>query len=315
MEWVPGSESVPSSGPERSEKKRVLLNSSLVFVNTGGTIVSAPRDDVPTGVRPLVDLPSVDPVLREFLSREDASYVDSVVKLSEEWTEEDYLEVREELKFLRGSGRDKFIFTHGTDCVSFFAPWIDLLSKELDFKGVILIAQRSWDRPTSEFHPLLERSLSALDRLKRGNSVVLTHREDGDVLVHNPYQIRKFHTTAMEGFYSTHSMLLSKRGALPRTEFLRRHRPRSEVRLLRPPTVLVQTMFTRKERAELRVSRGVGNFKQKWRDEFSGTIVGSGPMNQYLYNGGSRVRLCVNELDFTWESLYVISAFTDEDRS
>ena len=49
-------------------------------------------------------------------------------------------------------GYSRFIFTHGTDYLSFFAPWLDPLSKDLKYSGVIIVSRRSLDRPTSESH-------------------------------------------------------------------------------------------------------------------------------------------------------------------
>lgn len=256
-----------------------------LLVNCGGTIVSGPCGQF-TSVKPLSGLD-------QLIELNGFGYWPFKLKLSENWTLEDYVELE------KLDNRD-MIITHGTDNISFFAPWIDILAKIKNFKAVIIISQRSFDRPTSPFTLLFRAAKKMLKRLKKGDVVVLTQKED-KVLIHNPYEIKKFHTTHKEGFYSKNSSTFKITRAIFKKPF--------KLKTPLPPSIEVETPFS-KPNSKILLTRGVGNAKNYM--DYNVTIVNKGPMNSSLYGGlKSTHSYHTRNLDYSWESLYVLMTFTD----
>ena len=75
------------------------------------------------------------------------------LKLSEKWDLQDY----EKLKSVSSCWKGKnVLLTHGTDNLSFFAPFIDLLSKVNRFKGIVVASQKDHSKPSRELDVLRE---------------------------------------------------------------------------------------------------------------------------------------------------------------
>ena len=295
---------------EVPSKKNISLKKDPVFINEGGTIVSTPFGC--TGVKPVYDLIGKDLLLKNYVEKENMSYVDDIVKLSEKWNTKDYFKFKKNLKKLSLS-HSSFIITYGTDYISFFAPWVDILCKEFNIKAIIIIGQRSWDRPTSQFIPLFRDSINALKKLKKKNCMVLTHN-GLESIVHSPYQIKKFHTTSKNGFYSRHQIKLKYLKNFKQFKFKSCVKSIDFNKKLITPSIHFENPFMIKN-ADLLVSRGVGNPKTK-PNKFHSTIVGSGPTCEYLYSGVPVSQLSTKNMDFTWESLYIILTLTKhENRS
>lgn len=289
----------------------INLNSSYTrketaFLNEGGTIVSTPTGFI--GVSPCADLPKVDPFFNDYLVQNNYSYYDGLTKLSEKWTTLDYIDFRSRFSSYSKT-HSNFIITYGTDNVSFFAPWVDLLCKEFNVKAVVIIAQRSWDRPTSEFIPLVQDSPNVLKKLCLGNAVVLSHNGD-QTIIHNPYEIRKSHTTSKRGFYSTHNIRYTNLHKIKPLYFRGTPlRTVDNITKVHATQAQVDTPFSSTS-PDILLCRGVGNSRSK-PGKLHSTIVGSGPTCEYLYGGHSTVQLMNREVDFTWESLYVINHLTN----
>lgn len=292
-------------------KKITIKRGSRAFLNEGGTIVALPCGV--SGVNPVMNLPMVDPWFNMVLEKENISYIDGIVKLSEKWGVEDYFQFKSHLEILSKEHKE-FIITYGTDCISFFAPWVALLCKDLNVKAVIIVGQRSWDRPTSQFPLLLKDSFTIFSKLPPGGSVVLTHNGK-NTLVHLPYQIKKFHTTSKKGFYSRNCISLSKLTFVKKLKFKKEIHCKSTLEEVSPISVSFETPLTNMSSPDLLVSRGVGNSRFPPVGLHS-TIVCSGPTCEYLYSGCSTSQLFTSIIDPSWQSLYIIGALTDyENRS
>ena len=286
------------------EPQTLQFNTDLLFINCGGTIVSTSVPGQHTGVEPRSNLLG-NFFFRSFLQTNKISYVEGILKLSEKWTLPDYFFIKD-LILKKIKHKKRIIFTFGTDYVSFFAPWIELLSQEMGFKSVILISQRSLDRPSAELPHLLKYTIPVLNKLKFNCSVVLTYNTEG-VFVHNPFEIKKFHTTSKKGFYSNHQTSYPSI-KLPRpTRF--KVKTVSSLTQMRVSKIEFETIFSNLDKVDLRISRGVGNPRISFENQFCSTMVNNGPTNSYLYNG--LLESSTLDPNFTWESVLVLYTLTN----
>ena len=276
----------------RTDRKKILLN-------CGGTIVSTPDYGV-CGVKPF-------PLIKEegfkaFLDKYDLGYVPFKLKLSQEWDFQDYKQM--DRIFLENKGKTLFI-THGTDNVSFFAPWVDLLSIRHKIQTVIMISQRSLDRPTSDFYDMLKK----LTDQKFQGTRVITRMMPYGYTAHNPYEIKKYGTFKRDGFYSENMT-----DYMNFKTVLLKNRYKKQIcksgTYSKPPVIKVQTPFDTDEKAHIRLIRGLANTRNENHD-YGVTIVNHGPSNPHVYQSKNKNRPSFHnkDLDYTWESLCVLYIF------
>ena len=286
----------------------IRKDTDFAFINCGGTIVSEPNQNL-TGVSPILDLYHRDPLFKKYIDS-GVSYHPYKLSLSEFWSLEDYIDLK---KYVTTLKEKKIIFTHGTDNISFFGPWIDLLAKELKFKAVILIGQRDWSKPTSEFPELINNSLKVVSKVNSGNAVVITH--NNQIRIHNPYELRKIHTTSKEGFYSPFPVRLGQSMSKVYTKFKTTPSTVSKLKDCNKMDIELQNLEQSNCKVDLVIGRGVGGTKSKTHTFFS-TIVGSGPVNSILYSGSQKKpALCTREVNFTWQAMYILCKLTNVSRN
>ena len=287
------------------KRRSTHYDTRYCFINCGGTIVSTPTKNS-IGVAPCNDLLE-NPGFNDFLKKNRVNYEEFSLKLSEEWLPLDYLNLKKRLIDLRKQYTN-FIFTYGTDYVSFFAPWVDLLSKQLNFKAIICVGQRSLDRPTSEFDTLINAAIIVLKKMHSRNCFVLTY-DYPSPRVHNAYELKKYHTTSKTGFYSKNSKYLEENLKKLSLSFKEKIVTVNELSQLKKVDLGVETCTYTPDRTELRINRGVGNSKKSYLGQTHCTSTCSGPVNPYLYNNISKDHLFSSDFQFSWESCYVLKAF------
>ncbi len=199
------------------------------ILGTGGTIAS--RVDYATGaVHPVYtagELLAAYPELAE-LAELRAKVVFSI--LSENMTPEHWrklaLEVAEELN----SGAEGVVVTHGTDTMSFTASALAFMLKGLTKPVVLVGAQRSSDRPSSDAYLNLRSAIMvALSDLAEVVVVMHANLSDGLCAVHRATKVRKMHSTRRDAFRSINAHPLGYVGGRVELSEERRRRSRGEV--------------------------------------------------------------------------------------
>ncbi len=185
----------------RLEKKEGLPN--VVIISTGGTI--ACRVDYATGaVHPALtsrDLVSVVPEVSE-LANIDARVLFSI--LSENMTPKHWEATALEVAKAIEEGADGVVVAHGTDTMAYTAAALAFALRNLPVPVVLVGAQRSSDRPSSDAAFNLQAAVLTAGKAPFAESVVVMHGETGDsyALVHRGVKVRKMHTSRRDAFQS-----------------------------------------------------------------------------------------------------------------
>lgn len=282
----------------------INTNSKTLFLNLGGTITSGPTLKY-TGVQPLKNLLNFDFKLKKLLEHHHIDYCEKIMKLSEDWGLKEYYQI----KSIFESFKEKkiFILTYGTDNISFFGPWIDVLCKLTGHSALILVSQRSWDRPTSELPYLLSNALNVCKKLKKNHCYVMTYALD-KVFLHSPYEIQKYHTTKKSAFYSKNQKIYAFKDLKWPPSIKFKTLRIKEALELKELKITLDTPFSAKV-ADLLIYRGTGNSKKSKKTFPVCTIVNSGPLNPYLYSNQSHLKK--PKLQYSWQALVTLKTFTE----
>lgn len=175
---------------------------TIAIVSTGGTIAS--RVDYRTGaVRPALtagDLYAVVPELSD-IAEIRAEILFSI--LSENMTLEHWIKLARKVAQIIQKGVDGVVVTHGTDTLGYTAAAMSFALQDPPVPIVLVGAQRSSDRPSSD----AATNLLAAVRMATGpitEVLVAMHEGTGDnsILVHRGTKVRKCHTSRRDAFKS-----------------------------------------------------------------------------------------------------------------
>lgn len=184
----------------------------IAFVSTGGTIVS--KVEYETGaVKPALsasDLVEFVPELRELAGELIVS--DYMRKLSENMTPEDWARISGEVGRFLKSGVDGVIVAHGTDTMAYTAAALAFSLRNLGNPVVLVGAQRSSDRPSTDALYNLKACPIIIEEAPFAEVVVAMHGtvDDVYVLVHRGVRVRKMHSSRRDAFQSINDIPLAK---------------------------------------------------------------------------------------------------------
>lgn len=173
------------------------------IISTGGTIAS--RVDYRTGaVRPAIsagDLYSIIPELS------DVAVIDARVLFSlfsEDLTPDHWSRIAEAVAGEIRRGVDGVVVTHGTDTMGYTAAALSFALQNLPVPVVLVGAQRSEDRPSSDAALNLIGAVSAAAYAPFSEVVVAMHEtiSDESVVLHRGTKVRKCHTSRRDAFKS-----------------------------------------------------------------------------------------------------------------
>lgn len=194
----------PQPPKRRAELPRVSI------ISTGGTIAS--RVDYTTGaVHAAItaeDLYSVVPELSEIADIE-AEVLMNI--FSEDVTPKDWSQIaKSTAKHIKG-GADGVVITHGTDCLHFTAAALSFALRESPVPVVLVGAQRSSDRPSSDAALNLIGAVSVAANAPFSEVVVAMHENatDGTIAIHRGTKVRKLHTSKRGAFRSIGTLPLA----------------------------------------------------------------------------------------------------------
>ena len=221
----PPAEGRPSSRAGRSERVVAPL---VALLTTGGTIAS--RVDYETGgVRPVKAERELLAFYPELDEGGPVHIVPVLDRLSEDVTPSDWSQLAERVVGAFADGARGVVVTHGTDTLGFTASALSFLLVDLPGPVVLVGAQRSPDRPSSDG----PSNLAAAVRLARegdfGEVVVLMHAgpSDGTFAVHRGTGVRKMHSSRRDAFESRNAPPLATVDAAG-IRWHRTPRPRAE---------------------------------------------------------------------------------------
>jgi glutamyl-tRNA(Gln) amidotransferase subunit D len=175
----------------------------IELLTTGGTIAS--RVDYETG--------GVSPVHREdellaFFPDLRASGVSRVTAvsdvLSENLTPADWVGLARKVVEAFGRGAEGVLVTHGTDTLGFTAAALSFLLVDLPGPVVLVGAQRSPDRPSSDGPSNLSAAAKVARDRRLGEVVVVMHEglSDDRYAIHRGTWVRKMHSSRRDAFES-----------------------------------------------------------------------------------------------------------------
>jgi glutamyl-tRNA(Gln) amidotransferase subunit D len=183
----------------------------VVIMSTGGTIAS--RVDYRTGaVRSAIsasDLYGVVPELAD-IARVDTEIVFSLY--SENITQKHWTELAETVAKRIEQGVDGVVIAHGTDTMAYTSAALSFALQNLPVPVILVGAQRSSDRPSSDAATNLIGAVKAAGEAPFAEVGLAMHETVSDIatLVHRGTKVRKCHTSRRDTFKSINGIPIAK---------------------------------------------------------------------------------------------------------
>lgn len=183
----------------------------VTIISTGGTIAS--RVDYRTGgVRPALtasDLYSVVPELAD-IARIDAKILFSI--FSENITSKQWTELARTIAQNITEKVEGIVVAHGTDTMGYTAAALSFALQNLPIPVVIVGAQRSADRPSSDAATNLIGAVSAAAKAPFAEVTIAMHESisDESIVFHRGTKVRKCHTSRRDAFKTVNGTPLAR---------------------------------------------------------------------------------------------------------
>jgi len=175
----------------------------VALLSTGGTIAS--RVDYRTGgVRPVNDKAGILAFYPDLERGGPVRVVPVFDRLSEDISPEDWLVLAEHVVKAFAEGARGVVVAHGTDTLAFTAAALSFLIEDLPGPVVVVGAQRSPDRPSSDGFTNLTTAVRIAREAEIGEVVVVMHDglSDDRFAVHRGTRVRKMHSSRRDAFES-----------------------------------------------------------------------------------------------------------------
>jgi glutamyl-tRNA(Gln) amidotransferase subunit D len=221
---VPPRERVPRASL-RSEGKPVVS-----ILATGGTIAS--YVDYRTGaVHPVTSPEELAGAVPEIAHVADVRTRIVFSMFSEDLQPEHWVALAREVKKEFDAGARGVVVTHGTDTLQYTAAALSFFLRDLPGPVVIVGAQRSSDRPSSDASGNLFAAVATAAQTDLGEVVVVMHArtDDGRAAIHRGTRVRKMHTSRRDAFQSVNALPLGHvevplSGGLPKVSLTQPYR-------------------------------------------------------------------------------------------
>jgi glutamyl-tRNA(Gln) amidotransferase subunit D len=181
----------------------------VALLTTGGTIAS--RVDYETGgVRPVKEEREVLAFYPELQSSGRVRIVPVFDKLSEDLTAEDWWVLAGKVVEAFRDGACGVVIAHGTDTLGFTAAALSFFLADLPGPVVVVGAQRSPDRPSSDGATNLRAAVEVAHDRRLGEVVVVMHAgfSDSRFAIHRGTWVRKMHSSRRDAFESRNGPVL-----------------------------------------------------------------------------------------------------------
>ena len=222
---------------ERNRARREALSSSsdrvVTIIGTGGTIASY-VDYRTGGVHPALsseDLVSTVPEISEICSvRADLLF--SIY--SENMDVGKWRELAASVADRLDQGDEGIIIPHGTDTMGYTSAALSFMLHDPPRPVVLVGAQRSSDRPSSDAYSNLLSSARFAVEGDMAEVCVMMHgtSSDTDVLVHRGTRVRKLHTSRRDAFRSVNESPIARVNIEGEIEYISPHRKKREGKVM-----------------------------------------------------------------------------------
>lgn len=199
--------SVASAGPLPSPAKddRPTANAPgwIALLSTGGTIAS--RVDYETGgVRPVQGEHEILAFYPELERSGPVRVIPVFDRMSEDLVPADWLTIASRAAEVFEAGATGVVVAHGTDTLGFTAAGLSFLLTDLPGPVVVVGAQRSPDRPSSDGPSNLAAAVAVARDRRLGEVVAVMHAglSDDRFAIHRGVWVRKMHSTRRDAFES-----------------------------------------------------------------------------------------------------------------
>ncbi|MGA8711098.1 MAG: Glu-tRNA(Gln) amidotransferase subunit GatD [Thermoplasmata archaeon] len=175
----------------------------VALLTTGGTIAS--RVDYETGgVRPVKEEREILDFFPELESSGRIRIVPVFDRLSEDLVPDDWRVLAEKVVATFAAGARGVVVAHGTDTLGFTAAALSFLLQDLPGPVVLVGAQRSPDRPSSDGASNLRAAVEVAHDPRVGEVVVVMHAGPSDdrFAIHRGTWVRKMHSSRRDAFRS-----------------------------------------------------------------------------------------------------------------
>jgi len=195
--------------PPQPEQKPGLPK--VTIISTGGTIAS--RVDYRTGaVRPAIsasDLYSIVPELSD-IAIIDAEILFST--FSEDLTPKHWSKLAETVAKHIAGGAQGVVITHGTDTMGYTAAALSFALQNLPVPVILVGAQRSEDRPSSDAATNLIGAVLAASKAPFAEVAVAMHETTSDeaIVLHRGTKVRKCHTSRRDAFKTVNAKPIAR---------------------------------------------------------------------------------------------------------
>ncbi len=219
-------EIIEKAKPKEKKEFKTLLPKNpdlpnVTILGTGGTIAS--RIDYKTGaVHPAFTAEELAMAVPEIF--EIANITPKLIMniLSEDMRPEYWKKVAHETARALNSGEDGIVIAHGTDTMAYTAAALSFILRNLQKPVILVGAQRSSDRPSSDaaMNLICSTKMATADF---GEVAVVMHGETGDTycLAHRGTKVRKMHTSRRDAFRSINDIPIARIWPKGKIEFLR----------------------------------------------------------------------------------------------
>ena len=175
----------------------------IALLTTGGTIAS--RVDYETGgVRPVKEEREILDFFPELEASGRVRIVPVFDRLSEDLVPDDWRVLAEKVVQTFAAGARGIVVAHGTDTLGFTAAALSFLLVDLPGPVVLVGAQRSPDRPSSDGASNLRAAVEVAHDARIGEVVVVMHAGPSDdrFAIHRGTWVRKMHSSRRDAFRS-----------------------------------------------------------------------------------------------------------------
>ena len=208
-------DSITVLGNSEESPKKAKINNEIKFdknlpnvciISLGGTIAS--RVDYKTGgvssQFTAEDLANAIPEIKEIANIECVSLMN---KWSENLNKNDWIIIAKNLQNLLNNTNkeyDGFVITQGTDTIHYVSSALSFMLEEFGVPVIIVGAQRSSDRPSSDAAYNLLGALTFIKESKKSGVFVAMHNtaDDKVIAIHLGTKVRKLHTSRRDAFRS-----------------------------------------------------------------------------------------------------------------
>lgn len=181
----------------------------VALLTTGGTIAS--RVDYETGgVKPVKDEREILEFFPELESAGRVRVIPVFDRLSEDLTPEDWQTLAGKVVDAFREGARGVVIAHGTDILGITAAGLSFLLADLPGPVVLVGAQRSPDRPSSDGASNLRAAVEVARDRRLGEVVVVMHAglSDTRFAIHRGTWVRKMHSSRRDAFESRNGPVL-----------------------------------------------------------------------------------------------------------